>query len=217
MTSPYYESELVTIYHGNCQELVPSLGSFDLLLTDPPYGLDQEYWKSESLSKKAAQNNYGDVEWDNSPPDKELIDLIRASSKHQIIWGGNYFDLPPTSCYLVWDKVTGKNCFADCELAWTNLKRAVRKFTYQWAGFIQENMKYKEARWHPTQKPQALMNWCLNFVPETKTLIDPFMGSGTSLLAARQLGIKAVGIDKEEKYCEIAAQRLSQFVLPLFK
>jgi DNA modification methylase len=217
---PYYESELVTIYHGDCQEILPRLEfdfeKFDLLLTDPPYGINEDWHKVKSRGKLAQPIDYGEFEWDKAPPSNELIDLIRITSKHQIIWGGNFFHLPPTQCYLVWDKDNNSNDFADCELAWTNLKRAVRKLTYRWNGMLQENMKNKEIRWHPTQKPQAVMNWCLSFVPETKTMIDPFMGAGSSLLAARRLGIKSVGIDKDERYCQSAIERLSQLTLPLF-
>jgi DNA modification methylase len=145
-------------------------------------------------------------------PPTELIEKLRDQSKHQIIWGGNYFQLPPTSCILVWDKEQSGD-FADCELAWTNLKKAVRKFTYRWNGMLQEPGKPKEKRLHPTQKPQALIYWCLDFAPEAKTVLDPFMGSGTTLLCARNRGKTAVGIDKDERYCEIAATRLSQRVL----
>lgn len=144
------------------------------------------------------------------PPPSWLLSMLIASAEHAIIFGGNYFGLPPSSCWLVWDKDNGGSDFADCELAWTNLDKAVRKFLWRWNGMLQEDMKNKELRVHPTQKPLPLMHWCLSHVPEAKSVLDPFMGSGTTLLACKQKGIKAVGIDRDERYCEEAAKRLSQ-------
>jgi len=222
--NPYYQDELTTIYHGDCAEIAPSLGRFDLLLTDPPYGIGESSRKQKTrggvvgfkgkikAKKFIPASDFGFNEWDKMTPPTELIEKLRDQSKHQIIWGGNYFQLPPTSCILVWDKEQSGD-FADCELAWTNLKKAVRKFTYRWNGMLQEPGKPKEKRLHPTQKPQALIYWCLDFAPEAKTVLDPFMGSGTTLLCARNRGKTAVGIDKDERYCEIAATRLSQRVL----
>lgn len=209
---PYYQDDLATIYHGDCAEIAPSLGRFDLLLTDPPYGIGESSKKQASRGQLAAPTDYGFNDWDKTPPALELLLALRNQSKYQIIWGGNFFELPPTSCVLVWDKDNSGD-FADCELAWTNLKRAVRKFTYRWNGMLQEPGKPKEKRVHPTQKPQALIYWCLDFVPEVKRVFDPFMGSGTTLSCARNRGMEVVGIDKDERYCEIAATRLSQRVL----
>jgi DNA modification methylase len=136
-------------------------------------------------------------------------------SKSAIIFGGNYYLLPPSPCWLVWDKDNGANDFADCELAWTNFERAVRKFRWRWCGAIQEiqDKRRTDVRVHPTQKPIALMKWCLGFAPNAKTVLDPFMGSGTTLRAAKDLGIKSIGIEIEEKYCEIAVKRLRQEIL----
>lgn len=217
LPEPFYQDELTTIYHGDCEEIAPKLGRFDLLLTDPPYGIGESGKKAASRgSKKVAPGNYGDFDWDKSPPPRQLLDDLRSLSDLQIIWGGNYFHLPPTSCILVWDKDNGSTDFADCELAWTNLKKAVRKFTYRWFGYNQEPGRPKEKRVHPTQKPLALMHWCLNFAPDAKTVFDPYMGSGTTLLAAKQKGIKAVGIEREIEYCQLAVDRLSQTTLNLF-
>ena len=136
-------------------------------------------------------------------------------SQYQIIFGGNYFGLPPSSCWLVWDK-DNTGDFADCELAWTNLKKAVRRLKWRWNGMLQENMANKELREHPTQKPLEVMKWAMKHAPEDcQTILDPFMGSGTTLRAAKDLGRKAIGIEIEEKYCEIAVNRLRQEVLPL--
>jgi len=136
--------------------------------------------------------------------------LARSLCKSQIIFGGNYYDLPPTTCWLVWDKLNGENDFADCELAWTNLPKAVRRKAHLWNGMIR---KGQEERYHPTQKPLEVMTWALSMAGEVSTVLDPWMGSGTTLRACKDFGKSCVGIDREERYCEIAAKRLAQEVL----
>ena len=212
---PYYDEGGITIYHGDCRQVLPFLPKFDLLLTDPPYGIDADNRERIlSRSKLATPRDYGASSWDTDPPKKWLLESAQESSLTQILWGGNYYGLPASSCWLVWDKDNGANDFADCELAWTNMTRAVRKFKWRWNGMIQERMgDNKENRVHPTQKPLALMRWCLSLVPDAKTVLDPFMGSGTTLVAAKLEGRKAVGIELDERYCEAAAKRLSQGVL----
>lgn len=213
---PYYQDESVTIYNEDCRKVLPFLATFDLLLTDPPYGIDESSKKQKSRQGHglANQRNYGEYDWDKSAPSYLVLDSARNVCQQSIIFGGNYFDLPPSSCWLVWDKDNGENDFADCELAWTNLKKAVRKFRWRWSGMLQEKGgKDKENRVHPTQKPLSLMRWCIGHAPDAKTIIDPFMGSGTTLLAAKLEGRKSVGIEINEKYCEAAANRLSQGVL----
>jgi DNA modification methylase len=211
---PYYQDEHTEIWHGDCLEIMPTLGEFDCTLTDPPYGIGEAAGKNKSRSCMAVSVDYGDAKWDDKPATEEAVAAIIEASTNAIIFGGNYFALPPSSCWLVWDKDNGKNDFADCELAWTNLKKAVRMFKWRWQGMLQETMgTRKEDRVHPTQKPLAVMRWCLTHVPDAKTILDPFMGSGTTLLAAKLEGRKAVGIELEEKYCEIAAERLRQKVM----
>jgi DNA modification methylase len=134
---------------------------------------------------------------------------MRERTKFQIIFGGNYFPLPPSRCWLVWHKDNGATAYSDCELAWTNFKKPVRKLRWRWNGFLQEDMKHKEERVHRAQKPVPLMRWCIEQAPPgCKTILDPYAGSGTTLLAARLLGRQAVGIEKEEAFCEMAAKRL---------
>lgn len=210
---PYYEESGIKIYHGDCRKILPALSPVDAVVTDPPYGIDENSRKQQSRGKLANPTNYGEFGWDKATPPDWVFGMIRAYSKSQIIWGGNYFPLPPSSCWLVWDKDNGANDFADCELAWTNLPIAVRKFKWRWHGMLQEDMSRKENRQHPTQKPLALMKWCLSLLPEAKTILDPFMGSGTTLRVAKDLGLSAIGIEICEAYCEIAAKRLSQGVL----
>ena len=212
---PYYSRDGITIYNADCREVLPLLPDFDVLLTDPPYGIGADNRKQIlSRGKLASPRDYGESDWDREPPSVSLMDAIRARCSRQIIWGGNYFGLPASSCWLVWDKDNGKTDFADCELAWTNLDRAVRKFRWRWSGMLQEHGgDKKEARVHPTQKPLALMRWCLSMCPDADTVLDPFMGSGTTLLAAKLEGRTAVGIELSERYCESAVKRLDQGVL----
>src|SRR3974390_526540 len=211
--NPYYQEDGITIYHGDCREILPCLAPVDLLVTDPPYGIGEAAGKNKSRSKLAVSKDYGCAEWDSSPPPEWVFGLMRSMSTFQIIFGGNYFQLPPSSCWLVWDKVNGETDFADCELAWTNISKAVRRIKWMWHGMLQEDMRNKEFRSHPTQKPVAVMKWAISQAPDgCKTLCDPFMGSGTTLVAAKQLGLKAIGIEIEERYCEAAVKRLSQSV-----
>lgn len=207
---PYYQDEKVTIYNADCREVLPNLEKIDLLLTDPPYGIDADNRKKIlSRGKLANPKDYGESSWDKEPINQELIRLIRNSAIQQIIWGGNYFELPPSSQWLFWDKMNGDNDFADGELAWTNLKGAVRKKSHLWNGMIRKN---NEFRFHPTQKPLEIMSWCISLV-KCNSIIDPFMGSGTTLRAAKDLGKKAIGIEIDERYCESAAKRMSQEIL----
>jgi DNA modification methylase len=210
---PYYDADGITIYHGDCASIVPQLSTFDLLCTDPPYGIGEARNQNKSRSKLAKSKDYGTFDWDDSPPEAWLIEMLRSRSRWQCIFGGNYFALPPSSCWLVWDKENGENDFADCELAWTNFPKAVRRIRHMWHGMLR---KGGEEREHPTQKPLHVMTWAIGLCPEKPTtVLDPFMGSGTTLRACKDLGIRAVGVEREEKYCEIAARRMSQQALAL--
>lgn len=214
---PYYQKDGITIYHGDCREILPSIDRVDLLLTDPPYGIgaDKNLRANKQHGKAACPSrDYGVGDWDNSAPPVGVLQSAIDTATHAIVWGGNYFGLPASQCWLVWDKENGSNGYADCELAWTNLRKAVRRFKWRWQGMLQENMgEKKEHRVHPTQKPLAVMSWALSQVSECRTVLDPYMGSGTTLLAAKNAGMRAVGIEISERYCEIAANRLAQGVL----
>jgi DNA modification methylase len=206
---PYHEEASVIIYHGDCRQIVPMLGRFDLLLTDPPYGIGAHKMTLGNGRKKVYR---GEQSWDDAPPTWEL-DMVRAAADRQIIWGGNYFGMPPARGWLFWDKGTGDNDYADGELAWTNLETVLKKFTRSWVG---ANAKDRDsAREHPTQKPLTLMQWCIQLAGDVETILDPFAGSGTTGRAAKDLGKKCVLVEREERYCEIAAKRLAQDVLPL--
>tara|TARA_R110000868_G_scaffold245626_6_gene502202 strand:+ start:5921 stop:6547 length:627 start_codon:yes stop_codon:yes gene_type:complete len=206
---PYYQDAAVTIYHGDCREIVPTLGKFDLLLTDPPYGIGEHGGKCRTRGVKIP--NHKKMNWDNKVPEKEIFDMIREKTIHQIIWGGNYFAdmLPASRCWLYWDKLMGGD-FSDGELAWTSFDRVLKKFTMPNKGLKNQ---------HPTQKPLKLITWCIEFYKpenyEWQTILDPFAGSGTTGRAAKDLGRKATLIEMEEKYCEIAAKRMEQEVFSL--
>ena len=204
---PYYEHAGITIYHGDCREILLTLGPVDLVLTDPPYGIGVTRM---TLGNGNRQVFRGSEAWDDSTPD---LSWVISSGLPAIVWGGNYFQLPPSRCWFVWDKGTGSNDFADCELAWTNLDSTVRKYFQSWVG-ANAKESYDKDRFHPTQKPVGLMKWCLNRLGDG-LILDPFMGSGTTLVAAKNLNRRAIGIEIEERYCEIAAKRLQQEVLDL--
>lgn len=207
---PYYEDEAVVIYHGDCREVLPSLPKVDLVLTDPPYGLGDK-WKGGFNGRNGSASVWPAAcpEWDKTPVPIEILNAAIELSSCAIVWGGNYYSLPPSRCWLVWDKIQDFSS-ADAELAWSNLDSAVRVFRMS---RIDAHMNKERGKVHPTQKPLALIKWCLGFAPDAQTILDPFMGSGTTLRAAKDLNRKAIGIEIEERYCEIAAQRMSQEVL----
>ena len=191
---------------GDCLEVMPTLGEVDAVVTDPPYGIGEARGKNASRGNLAVAVDYGVSDWDDVPASPEQVAAMRAMSRWQIIFGGNYFDLPPTSCWLVWDKQNGDNDFADCELAWTNLDRAVRRIVWQWHGMIR---KGKEERHHPTQKPVGVMQWCIGWLPaDAQTILDPFAGSGTTGVAALRLGRRFIGIERDPTYFQLACDRL---------
>ena len=202
-----------TLYRGDCMDVLPTLQKVDAVITDPPYGINENSAKVRSRQRNstgnsnslADQRDYGQFDWDKEPPAQELIDLMRGISKYQAIFGGNYFDLPPTSCWLVWDKQNGDNDFADCELAWTNWPKAVRRIQWRWHGMIRQG---NEERNHPTQKPLGVMSWVIGLCPKAETILDPFMGSGTTGVAAVQMGRQFIGIEREQQYFDIACRRI---------
>lgn len=198
-----------TIYLGDAAAVLPTLGKFDALVTDPPYGIGEAAGKNASRSNLAVANDYGVDEWDNEPVPHWLLLQAMHKARHSIIFGGNFYPMPSSSCWLVWDKENGENDFADCELAWTNLRKAVRRITYRWHGMLRANGEQRGD--HPTQKPIGVMEWAIMQLPDdAQTILDPFMGSGTTGVAALNLGRKFVGIEREPKYFEAALRRLSQ-------
>jgi len=220
MIRPWRRKEVIggqTLYLGDCMEVMPVLGRFDAVVTDPPYGIGEGALKTRTRQRSAKskaladQRKYVGAEWDDSPATASHIAAMIGISKHQIIFGGNYFEgLGPTTCWLVWDKQNGSNDFADCELAWTNMQKAVRRICWRWNGMIR---KGDDVREHPTQKPLGVMKWCIEHLPkDAKTILDPFMGSGTTLVACQRLGRSGVGIELDPDYFQIACDRVQKAV-----
>ncbi len=208
MALPYYQDDLLTLFHGDSREILPQLPKADLCLTDPPYGIGIARKQAGLRKGKNPWMILGD--WDNARIDRELLDLCLASSQYQIIWGANHYadQLRPSSAWLVWHKRPGMRpiAFGDAELAWTSLKGPVRVLAHTWTGFMTSGEKRLP---HPTQKPVAVMKWCISQVKgSVETIIDPFGGSCSTLVAARELGIKAVAIEQDERYCAMAVERL---------
>ena len=179
-----------------------------ICLTDPPYGIGEAAGKNKSRGCLAISKDYGNESWDNQIPPKRVFDLMLSISSNQIIFGGNYFVeyLKNSPCWLVWDKNNGSTDFADCELVWTSFKSAVRLIKYTWHGMIRQG---NEKRYHPTQKPVGVIQWILdNYSTCHNIILDPFLGSGTTAVACERLGRKWIGIELEEKYCQIAVKRI---------
>ena len=189
---------------------------FDLAIVDPPYGINAGRRRGDTgKNKHILQKDYHYGEWDSNRPQQNYFDELFRVSKNQIIWGGNYFlDLirKSTNCFIVWDKKNGDNLYADCELAWTSFDSAVRKFEFMWFGFLQENMKNKEERIHPTQKPVALYKWLLTkYAKPNDKILDTHVGSASSLIACEDMGFEYTGFELDVQYYEAAQKRLKQF------
>lgn|SRR3990167_7873824 len=222
------------VIQGDCLEVMKTFAdkSFDLVLCDPPYGINVGGKQRERVQIGGAKpfGNSGDTRIiapksyrgfdDRRIPEKEYFDEMKRVSKNQIIFGGNYFTeyLAPSSCWIVWDKDNGESFFADCELAWTSFDTAVRKFKWKWNGMLQEQMGHeKEFRHHPTQKPIPLFQWIIeNYSDEGQTILDPFAGSGTTGIAARNLKRDFVLIEKDPEYAKLCRERLEATPSPLF-
>lgn len=204
------------IHLGDCMEFMQQLPdkSIDLVLTDPPYGIGESSNNNKSRGKLAKAKDYGCKDWDDFSPSKNVFDEIMRVSKNQIIFGANHFidKIPyPSSSWVVWDKVNYGNDFADCELAWTSYKSAVRKFVFQWNGMLQGDMKNKEERIHPTQKPRQLFMMILEkYLSGGGTVLDCFSGSGTTALACHDLGLDFICIEKDPDYHAASVKRLEE-------
>ncbi len=198
------------LYLGDCRELLPLLPSADAVVTDPPYGIGEDggRCRSRRLTKNPTVQPYGG--WDSEPPGQEAFDAILEHSEEQIIWGGNYFSdkLPPSKGWLYWRKLMGGD-FADGELAWTSRDRALREFTFcPKGGDVVSRFRFRLE--HPTQKPVPVMKWCLGLLPDAVTVLDPFMGSGTTGVACQQLGRRFIGVELDPVYYEIACRRITE-------
>ena len=186
---------------------------FDLAVVDPPYGINMDGGVI-GISRKAKNTAYSIKDWDKAAPEKSYFDELIRVSKNQIIFGANHFISRialDSSCWIVWNKENGNNPFADCELAWTSFKTAVRMFTYRWQGMLQGNMKDKEIRIHPTQKPRALYAWIFeNFTRGGYKILDTHLGSGSSRIAAWHAGLDFYGCELDKEYFDKANERFEK-------
>ncbi len=201
MIAPYYDHGGITIYNARVEDMLEAgIGDFDLVSLDPPYGHGEKWqgggWATNPIYEDAR------LDWDRVPVTQYLIDACVRRGKNAIVWGGNYYSMPPSRCWLAWNKIPHMGTMADFELAWTNYDQPSK--------MISETRNPDGKREHPTQKPLAVARWALSRGPEWKTLLVPFMGSGPELRVAKDLGRLAVGIDVSERYCEVAAKRLRQ-------
>lgn len=209
--APYYRDDAVVIFNADCREIVPHIPKPCLLLTDPPYGIERFRKGFGTTRFRGLGCETKGIEWDVAP-DAEWLAALLAVAPLAVVWGMNNLPLPTTEHFLVWDKENGDNDFADGEMAWNNLGCALRIKRHLWAGMLR---KGGEERHHPTQKPLEVIQWAMNLAGNVQTILDPWAGSGTTGHAAKNLGKRAVLIEREERYCEIAARRLAQDVLPL--
>lgn len=203
--TPYYQDDAVTIYHGDCREILPHLGRFDLLLTDPPYGIGFAAQPTK-WQRRAGQTP---EQWDDEICEPWALMLARRMSATSIIWGGNYYELPPSRCWLSWYKPDAPPSMGNVEYAWTNLDQNSRQFSQSISATNPERLG------HPTQKPLKVIAWALQQAGPLGTVLDPWAGSGTTGRACKDAGLTCVQIERDERYCEMAAKRLAQEVLSL--
>ena len=206
----------VTLHLGDCLEYMRTMPDrcVDAVITDPPYGINENGRKNVKRGKIAKPRDYGDYRWDAERISRNAIDEIRRVSVEQVIFGGNYYTdfLPVSTSWIVWDKLNSGD-FADCELAWTSHKRAVRRYAYMWNGMIKQ---MPEDRYHPTQKPLSLIKWILeNYTQSNNVVFDPFMGSGTTGVACVQMGRKFIGCEIDPGYFAIAEKRIREAQMQL--
>lgn len=193
-----------TLYLGNCRKLLPTIGAVDAVVTDPPYGLGNLWQGGGGKGRSSWAFDPQEARaWDAEAPDW-LPDII--GSTPAIVWGGNYFRLPLTRGWLVWDKGIPNFTTGHSELAWTNLDMPIRNFRL--CPNVMTPTGRDGGKEHPTQKPTEIMEWCLGFVPNARTILDPFMGSGTTGVACARLGRRFIGIEIEPRYFDIACRRI---------
>lgn len=208
------------VYNIDCMEYMKTLPdkAFQLAIADPPYGIGAataEFIRKTRRGKMlGTSRDYGVSQWDNKAPDQDFFDELLRVCDNVILWGANhYISRVPfdSSCWIVWDKQTGDNLYADCELAWTSFPTAVRKFTFMWKGMFQGNMAHKEKRIHPTQKPVALYAWLLkNYAKPGDRIFDPMMGSQSSRIAAYKMGFDYVGCELDKEYFDKGNERFKE-------
>jgi site-specific DNA-methyltransferase (adenine-specific) len=215
--TPYYSRGPFTLYHGDCREIAPAIWGASLLLTDPPYGISYRShhnsgWRDPGNAKWRRDENFPGILGDDKPLDpSHLYQLAPLAA----IFGANYCagELGPSRCWLVWDKRvdTGSDNQSDCELVWTNFDMPCRIYRHLWRGIIragEENVAIAD-KLHPHQKPVGLLRWIIGLSGIRRgPVIDPYAGSGSTMLAAHREGFDSIGIELDEQYAEVAAKRL---------
>jgi site-specific DNA-methyltransferase (adenine-specific) len=210
----YQGGSMIELLNEDCMAVMARYpdNHFDLAICDPEYGIGMDGGKIGGDNLGKAQE-YIKKDWDKEPPKQEYFNELKRVSKHQIIWGANHFisRIPFDSpCWIVWDKDNSGN-FADCELAYTSFKTAVRKFKFTWNGMLQQDMKNKETRIHPTQKPIRLYQWLLdNYAEKNQRIIDTHGGSFSSAIAAHYFGVDMVICEIDEDYYEAGKERFDK-------
>lgn len=208
-----------TLYHGDLLDVLPTLPRAACVIVDPPYGIGESSKKNATRGKPFGSRvdgkntkgtyvpptDYGEYSWDDEPLDPARLQAILTAADKVILWGGNFYDLPRASKWLIWDKQNSGD-FADCEMAWTNLPGAVRMFRHMWNGMLRASEKGK--RFHPTQKPVALMRWCLEQAGNPPSVVDPCMGSAPAGVACAEKNVTYYGIEKDRRYFDTACQRV---------
>lgn len=210
---PYYDRDGITIYHADCRDVLPLLSDIGMVISDPPYGISHRRGSCGDRGKNAITHGTVGIAGDDAPFDPSPWLVF----PEVLLWGANWYaDKLPAGRWLIWDKQEhgGSGDFSEAEIAWHSRGKAIKFFRHMWLG-VQRASEVGEKRLHPTQKPVALMRWCIEQTRGSGVILDPFMGSGTTLVAAKDLGRRAIGIELEERYCEIAVKRLQQAVLPL--
>jgi len=198
------EDDSIRLYLGDCLDVLPTLSGVDAVVTDPPYGL--------GIAANPVRQAHAKMDWDESPASREHIEAMLSIEVPSIIWGGNYFPMPPAKCVLCWDKVQPEDfSLAMCEYAWTNIDTPSKLYRRRVVGYD---------KLHPTQKPTELIEWCFaRFQGRREAILDPFMGSGTTGVACVRTGRRFIGIEREPKYFEIAVKRIEAELnrAPLFE
>jgi len=205
----------INIFNRDCMDAMKEMNdnAFDLAIVDPPYGIGESNGKNHSRGVRAISKKYKIKDWDNTIPPREYFDELRRVSRFQIIWGGNYFldYLTSTPSFIVWNKINGDNDFADCEIAWTSFRTAVRMFSFRWSGMLQGDMKNKENRIHPTQKPVRLYQWILEkYAKPNWKILDTHIGSGSIAIACHDLGFDLTGYEIDSDYYNDCMKRLNE-------
>jgi site-specific DNA-methyltransferase (adenine-specific) len=208
----------IELYNMDCMEYMKQCkdNEFHLAIVDPPYGIGESSNDNKGRSKLAKSKDYGSKNWDDNAPNTEYFKELKRVSKNQIIWGANHFirNIPEanSSCWIVWNKENGENDFADCELAYTSFKTAVRKVDIRWHGMLQHDMKNKETRIHPTQKPRKLYEWILkNYTKTGNKILDTHLGSGSSAIASYNYKFDFVGLEIDKEYFDNAVKRFNNY------